>query len=214
MLGFSRLTGWTCRFAGRGKWLEGFTLIEILVGMILTSILVTGLVGVWQMVDDQLFRSTLRQKAVFVLNGHMERLVAMYRSGVAFTSRLTTNNGSATLPLQPATVLILLGDPSGLIQTDRSKLVMGEILYHDLGAAGSSNEDRNVVWLDDRRRITAQLSWTLADTTNSNCFGAVKCQLLTLYLSYPFRFVPEGDPLASMWDRGETLTLQTIVGQR
>jgi prepilin-type N-terminal cleavage/methylation domain-containing protein len=57
----------------------GFTLIEVLLGIVITSILVIGLSGLWTTVNNQFLFLTLKQKAIFVLNGEMERLAALYR---------------------------------------------------------------------------------------------------------------------------------------
>lgn len=56
-----------------------FTLIEVIVAMGLLSILVLGTVGMLANVEDQFFRLTLRQKAIFVLHGEVERLTLLYR---------------------------------------------------------------------------------------------------------------------------------------
>ena len=57
----------------------GFTLIEVLIGTVLIAILVLGLSGLWTTVNNQFLFLTLKQKAIFVLNGEMERLAALYR---------------------------------------------------------------------------------------------------------------------------------------
>ena len=57
----------------------GFTLIEVLIGTVLIAILVLGLSGLWTTVNNQFLFLTLKQKAIFVLNGEMERLTALYR---------------------------------------------------------------------------------------------------------------------------------------
>ena len=75
----------------------GFTLIEVLIGTVLIAILVLGLSGLWTTVNNQFLFLTLKQKAIFVLNGEMERLTALYRitnfaaNGSAF-HEVTYNN--------------------------------------------------------------------------------------------------------------------------
>ena len=57
----------------------GFTLVEVMIGTVLIAILVLGLSGLWTTVNNQFLLLTLKQKAIFVLNGEMERLTALYR---------------------------------------------------------------------------------------------------------------------------------------
>ncbi len=59
---------------------RGFTLIEVMVGMVLASILVMGLTSLWGVVGNQFSDLNLRQRAVFALNGEMERLSSIYAS--------------------------------------------------------------------------------------------------------------------------------------
>lgn len=200
---------------------SGFTLIEIMVGMMLTGLLVVSLSGLWYQVGDQFFRLTLRQKAVFVLHGHMERIAAMYRTGETMTA-VTTTGYDAGFPDHPAgDHTVLSADGAGIVETVLGNFSEGEIYYFDQGVVGGSSDDRNVVWLDPgKKRVTAQLSWTLSNVTgDQNCYEAGTatsfCQLLTLYLDYPFRFlVGSSAPMGIMWDQPKTLTLQTIVGRR
>jgi Tfp pilus assembly protein PilV len=57
----------------------GMSLVEVMVAIFITAILVMGLSSLWTRVNDQFLYLTLRQKAIFVLNGEMERLTAMIR---------------------------------------------------------------------------------------------------------------------------------------
>ena len=60
----------------------GMTVIECMVGFLLISILLIGMGNLWVSVSQQIDRQSLRQKAVFRLNGEMERLVKLYTAPV------------------------------------------------------------------------------------------------------------------------------------
>lgn len=99
--------------------------------------------------------------------------------------------------------------------------VYTRIYYYDNGTGGAATtDDRNFVWLDRERNVVAQISWELmklkgSDGTDRPCYatsGTNGCQLLTLYLDYPFRY-SDGSPRGDMGPV-ETITLQTIVGER
>ncbi|MEO5369651.1 MAG: prepilin-type N-terminal cleavage/methylation domain-containing protein [Magnetococcus sp. DMHC-1] len=217
----------------RGRFRHsGFTLIEVMVGMVLTALLVVGLSGVWTMVADQFFRLTLRQKAIFVLHGHMERIASLYRVGDTGPARMLATAGAGYAVIAPAEAdsLHLAAHPNQIhwvlisnsinaedlvIQHAAANPEVGNILYDP----DNIPADRNIVWImfsaDPTRRITGRLSWTLDNIANAGaCFGANNCQELTLYLDFPYR-PGVGNLLAnSMWDQPQTLTLKTIVGQR
>ncbi|MEO5326642.1 MAG: type II secretion system GspH family protein [Magnetococcus sp. THC-1_WYH] len=206
----------------------GFTLLEILIGTVLIGILVLGLSGIWSLVHDQFFRVTLRQKAIFVLHGHMERLSALYRHGIPIPTNNSSKNYTHHTWLSednPGTIPhIVFGLTLGeadfttlqLTVTDLAQFTPGTIYLLDRGITGDSDEDRNVVWLDEEQRITAQISWTLEDASVHACYGGLSpCQILTLFLDYPYRYPEEAtDPLETMWPQPETITLKTIVGER
>ncbi|MBF0459897.1 MAG: prepilin-type N-terminal cleavage/methylation domain-containing protein [Magnetococcales bacterium] len=212
---------------------QGFTLVEIMVCMVLTGILIAGMVGVWGMVAEQFFHLSLRQKAIFVLHGNMERLAQLYRAPNKGINTNSTTGYSHASP-DPAVAAVdyphqifsvtdgspkdndLLMEKTALPKFD-SVMGLGSILY--LGDTTSpDNSDRNVVWLDRDNRLVARLSWTL-DTSSpppAGCAGTGGCQLLTLYLDYPYRFLAGTDP--SKTDPPvytvETVSVKTIVGQR
>ncbi|MEI8394250.1 MAG: type II secretion system protein [Rhodospirillaceae bacterium] len=54
------------------------TVVEVMIGFVLVSILLIGMGSLWVSVSQQMDRQTLRQKAVFRLNAEMERLVKLY----------------------------------------------------------------------------------------------------------------------------------------
>ena len=218
---------------------HGFTLIEIMVSMVLVGILVVGLSGVWTMVGEQFFRITLRQKAVFVLHGQMERIAMMYRTG-KYTDTVVTNvtDGYDTTPAHSSEThwVFIDDDPTNtsdadddptntsdadelIVTQDEFDSELGGIYYMDIVPLGASSEDRNVVWLDKEKKVTAVISWTLTDSDNpvtgDDCYQVdtwdKACQLLTLYLDYPYRYSDGGQ--SSMLGTAKTITLKTIVGR-
>ena len=201
----------------------GFTLVELIVAMALTAIIVLGATGLFANVHHQFFRLTVKQQAVFVLHGEMERLSALYMTATVAPVPVTATFAEAptsravlpgVLPDAPAAMMVnnILGD------FDET----GEILYLDLGAGGASVEDRNVVWIDQSRRITGSLSFELLPLGGATgpCYfryGDQPCQQLVVHLDYPFRFqTGSTDPLGAMenWDSTTRLSVMTIVGQR
>ncbi|MBF8271226.1 MAG: Prepilin-type N-terminal cleavage/methylation protein [Magnetococcales bacterium] len=214
--------------AKKSTRMSGFTLIEVMVSMVLTGILVAGVVGLWGMVADQFFRLSLRQKAVFVLHGHMERLAMLYRTQAntktlyASSTGYSQGGGTARVILYVDTNTARSTDP--LMKTSaasKSNFDDGYILYLDQGASGLSAEDRNIVWLDRDKDVTAQISFTLdaSPDPDSLCYpdaDSTGCHLLTLFLDYPYRFVPGTTPANNVLPgiAVETISVQTIVGAR
>jgi len=56
----------------------GMTLVEVMVAMVLTAILLVGMNALWVEITREVDALVLRQKAIFRLNGEMERLVGWY----------------------------------------------------------------------------------------------------------------------------------------
>ncbi len=97
--------------------------------------------------------------------------------------------------------------------------VYSRIYFFNNNTSTITIDDRNFVWLDKDRRVVGQLSWELLPVRDSSdnrpCYpsgASTPCRLLTVYLDYPFRFTAE-NPRGAMGPV-ETITLQTIVGQR
>lgn len=223
---------------------RGLTLIELLVTLVLLSVLVLGLAGLWSNVSGLFLTLTLRQKAVFVLNGEMERLSALYRF-TGFGADAPDSDNSASPPDQqyegpvPRKIypVTSAGVPvvNSIVTQNAGTFTCGAndcaaLVFHDGNGAGA-NDDRIYVWLDQARRITARLSWSVEDLVGvsgaSNCSngvpaqdggppgGIAPCQELTVYLEFPFRFIDDTTPDAPTdFGRVNQMTLKTIVGRR
>lgn len=203
----------------------GFTLIEVMVGIVLAALLIMGLTSLWALVGEEFSRLTLRQKAVFALNGEMERLVAVYRvetpltqsviyasPSPAPTGRFIYNNTYAAQPTGGA-----------ILDTDNNFQVR-EVFYFSAGGTG----DRNLVWLDRAKGVVGNVSWTAPNLTDPNVVGIpavdspvaaaatcqdVSCVLLTLYIEFPYRFDLATRALQAMTPV-RTISLKTIAGRK
>lgn len=188
------------------------TLIEVMVGMVLTSILVFGLSSLWSVVHDQFRMLTLKQKAVLVLHGEMERLAALYtwKNVDDLVDGASAEAGGAITVTGTKRYKKAVGSGSNDLVVN-SGFDNGQIFYYD--ADGSPGlEDRNVVWLDKADNITALLSWSETQQPN-NCYGG-KCNEITLYLQYPYRYISDSDPLNETAGKVSEMSLKTIVGRR
>jgi prepilin-type N-terminal cleavage/methylation domain-containing protein len=216
----------------------GFTLVEVLVASGVLSVLVLCTVHLWAVCGRMAGDLLLRQKAVFVLDGEMERLAALYA---------TTAFGALTLP-QPTLDTSLNNIPNSAV---RSTYPVGNPLTPFVTAAagtfasadtyvwapGLGAAARDYVWLDRGRAAMARISWIacpISATTLPDCWGgtagkgkvpngayncypasglavAGTCQLLTLVLDYPY-WLQNGAAVAG--PTVTTLTLNTVVGRR
>lgn len=167
----------------------GFTLIEVLVALGVLAVIVLGTSALATVVQDEFFKYTLRQKAVYTLHGTMQRLVAEYQSnndgwvaaGATADFYATNLPGHAELGvgqipqarLIPSTTGENLGNGAALVPAvipergfsttdpDEFGLFPWLFLVMDLGAPGQTVEDRALVWLDRERRLVASVSFTL-----------------------------------------------------
>lgn len=204
--------------------IRGMTMIEVMVGIVLTSILVLALSGTWAMVSDEFFKLTLKQKAAFVLNGEMERLVGFMR----YSSVGPGVNGDCTLNSNWATAAgatnrcVYSNSPSdsgigAIVKTanmsDSTQFSDSNILYFPSGTSAY-----NVIWLDRERNITAHINWDIFTNvvpTTVDCHwtdGSAPCRQLTLYLTYPFRYHDDNNPIVPEVGQTWILSLKTIIG--
>ena len=203
-----------------------------------------GMNGLWEAAARQLDEASLRQRAVFRLNGEMERLSALYifGAGPSVAPVPVTDYSTSAIPARVGSYIgtsvsnnrLIYASTNGTplvttstttfaqtVNTDcqNAEAVYSGIYYLDAGSVGTTTDDRNLVWLDREHGVLAQLSWELSALPDTGASGNRNCnggarQLLTLYLDYPFRY--STDTLDPRGDMGpvETITLQTIVGRR
>lgn len=212
---------------------SGFTLVEVMVAGALLSVLGLGLMSAWAVFDRLTFSNLMRQKAVFVLNGEMERLAAQYTTrqfnpaseqpgypvipGLTGSAKRVTFAAADNLPLFTTTSVTTFQE------SDAKVWMVG------------GTPPANWVWLDSARGLVANLSWiscSVADKLGPACWDEggktgklskcyvpqargnppdVPCQLVTVVLTYPYKLV---QGVATPLGATSTLTLSTIVGQR
>lgn len=216
----------------------GFTLAEVLFAGGVLSILVLCSVHLWgvggRMAGDLLFR----QKAVFVLDGEMERLAALYGTTAFGAVSLPQSTGYTALNSIPSSTTrstYPLGNALAPFVTSSASIFAGTDTAVWSTGGGSATQD--FVWLDRGRGAMARLSWItcpISASTISACWGGKAgggagpvgafncypasgsgntgtCQLLTLVLEYPF-WLQGGAAVAG--PSTTTVTLNTIVGRR
>lgn len=212
---------------------NGFTLVEIMVAMVLASLLAIGMQSFLAMLGEEIQDFTLRQKAIFILNGEMEKFNYMGRSAwlnSAESVNVSFSDYTGTIPphmefTSAAHKILRAGFYNDFVtdsgatfnQADANNQPVNEHLIYYYAPSGGPN--RNVVWLDFEKKITARLSFVILPFDTASCYqGAIGrgCFLLTVYLDYPYRFTepPTGNPLSTMdGKRVNTLVLRTITGQ-
>ena len=219
---------------------DGFTIIEVMAAGALLSALGLCLVSGTTVLDRLSYDTLLRQKAVFVLNGEMERLAALYTKS-SFGSNISTattgytaisgiTNSSTRATYTSSQVLVTFGVSTAASLVNTSTADSAVWLYQSGGAT------QNYVWLDRSRGLLARLSWAscdVTDQTSTSCWvtggkqkaakntatcygysgGSGVCNLITLFLDYPY-VVNGGAPVPLATVSANTLSLSTIVGRR
>jgi hypothetical protein len=232
-----------CRNRRRRSDEQGYLLIEVLAAMTILSILVLGLANLWSVLGGLSFSQLLRQKAVFALNGEMERLNWLYTtSSFGAGTRLATS-GYPTISNVSGSGSRLVYDTTStnasFVVTSSASLQASNSAVWETGNGAST---RNYVWLDQDRGILAQLSWSelplsqckTGGGTNLPCtcypflpilpvldllgiltvgVGIGNCVQLLLVLDYPFT-IQGGVAVQMPGQTLRTLTLRTIVGRR
>jgi len=210
---------------------DGFTLIEVMIAASILSIFVLGLGGFWALADKRADELILRQKAIFVINGEMERLSSLY----AFTEfgdsapANSTGYGSGSFPssrlVYPSSVSsYTTGSPNEFTTTSGSSFGSGSEFQVYIQNS-SSNARRNYVWIDKARGIAGRLSWSTSDINVLLCVGPwpcrcannsgstsgwSSCRVLELYLEYPFTYTSPSTITAPA--SLKSVVLKTIVG--
>lgn len=211
----------------------GFSLIEVMVAMGILSGMVIALSTAWVSLSKSSLDLLLRQKAVFVLNGEMERLVALHQLTDFGDGGARSSSGYPALDGVSDNRFIYPMNVGPYMPQASDDFVKPSFTQFNDGADGlvlevegaTETEKRTYVWLDRPRSLLAQISWTTDDVVPDACAfaacdcydfgGAVTgapCRALTLVLTYPFRFdLIEG---VEAHTKTGTMTLRTIVGRR
>lgn len=183
---------------------RGFTLIEVLVGIILVSILLAGVISAWNLVSNRNFDLALKQKAIIALNSQTERLTALYRWCEGFSaSSYTSSSGSCTNTN-------FIADNARF--NTNSYNDWGKVLYN-------SYDNLNYVFIDRPRNIVAQLWWSektvndcgLCSTGNScESIDQTNAVCLQISLTYPYRWNGNAPVTDSNLGYPQLLSVQTI----
>jgi hypothetical protein len=211
------------RRAGSAAKERGAVLIEILAASAILSVLAVGLVNFWAIYDRLGFDLVLRQKAVLVLNGEMERLNYLYTTTGFGAGVKPSTTGYAPLPniAGSGTRLTYATTSTSVdfVVASASSFALAESLVW-LDGAGTAA--RNYVWLDRDRQLVAQASWMEAPL-GAGCSGSCACYafsgsgtqgvclVVTLVLDYPYRL--QGATVTPLGPL-KSLTLSTIAGRR
>lgn len=169
---------------------QGFTLIEAMSAGAVLSILTLGLMGVWSAAGGAVNDLVVREKAIWTLNGQMERLAALYQFTDFGAGGADTSSGYAypapyadTRLLYGQSLLDLLAPPGsllgGLVGTETEYGFLEEPAgfaaaegYPVVVVSGLQPADRrNYVWIDRDRDIVGRLSWEESDLQIDRCDG-------------------------------------------
>ena len=219
---------------------DGFTIIEVMAAGALLSALGLCLISGGTVLDRLSYETLLRQKAVFVLNGEMERLAALYNK-TSFGSNISTSttgytgitgitNSGTRATYTSSQTQVSFGVTTAASFTNAGTASSAVWLYQSGGAT------QNYVWLDQARGLLARVSWAscdVTDQTSTSCWvtggkqknakntaacygyggGTGVCDLITMFLDYPY-VISGGAPKPLATATATTLSLSTVVGRR
>lgn len=112
-----------------GRDQRGATLIEVMIGMVLVGILLIGMNSLWVFVMGEVDADTVRQQAIFRINGEMERLNAGFSNQTVAPTLIAGRTGTATVTNYASALPARIG--SFLMNT-----VTGtRLIYADAGGA-------------------------------------------------------------------------------
>lgn len=183
---------------------------------VLLSILALCLINGWTALDQLSFDILLRQKAIFVLNGEMERASALYaktsfgasvsQGSTGYTANPGIVNSASRITYANAT------PPVTFAVTTLSAFSAPAAPDTLVWLYGAQSPPLNYVWLDRSRGLLARLSWSSCDVTDqtsaacwvtggkqtkskntATCYGynggSGVCDLITMFLDYPYILV-------------------------
>jgi prepilin-type N-terminal cleavage/methylation domain-containing protein len=222
------------RKAAAGERQRGFSLLEVMFASTILSIFILGIGGFWYQASSRVSDLVLRQKAIFVLSGELERITALY----VFTSfpadvvngPVTTTGYTDGLAAVPTTRIIYPSSVANYAERNYVTTSYATFSSNEFYVLLNSNIlpslNRTYVWIDKSRNIVGRLSWATTDISVASCIQAADCSCqrsdnvsaaggvckwLDAYLEYPYRIDSSGNITAPT--SLETLSLKTIVGR-
>ena len=154
----------------------GNTLVGVMAAGVVLGALALGLANLWTVFDRMSFDALLRQKAVFVLNGEMERLSSLY-AATGFGAEIWPDSTGypPARDLTGADARAVYGMTG--IAADFTESTAGGFGRHANAVLvqGSGSSARNYVWLDPTRDLVARLSWIECEIADegvvADCWG-------------------------------------------
>jgi prepilin-type N-terminal cleavage/methylation domain-containing protein len=210
----------------------GFTLIEVMTASVILAIFILGLGTSWVVADRRVDKLVNRQKAIFIANGEMERVTALYNLttfGLAGAVTTTSYDGPAYLPstrlIYPSALSTYVGSGNDYTTTSSTTFQSGSEFQVWINAPGTISANRSYVWISRSENVMARLSWVVTNISPAQCvvgsdgcgclnylgFLGGNCQRLDLFLEYPYRLTG-GAPVAS--GTLQTVILSSIVGRQ
>lgn len=219
---------------------SGVTLIEVMVGMVLVGLLAIGMNAVWESAARQLDDVSLRQRAIFRLNGEMERLSALYifsdgngpanklpvdyaagapARTASYITDATANQRfiygptSASGVNGPVPVALSVFEKTVDADGQNAETVYGAIHHLDAGVPSTTTDDRNLVWLDREHDVLAQISWKATPLPNTDPTGTTPCDAASCTLLTLFLDYPFRYVGGAADPRGDMGPVETITLQ-
>ena len=162
-------------------------MIEVLAAGAVLSALALCTIRAWSAFDQLSFDNLVRQKAVFVLNGEMERLARMWNTSTFATSATSSSGYPAIAGVTNSTnryVYQSSGQQNGNQQqnggnsTEASSFITSSIATFQASDTAvlliGTTPPANYVWIDRGRSIMASLSWAACPVTTNlsrDCWG-------------------------------------------
>jgi hypothetical protein len=154
---------------------RGSTLVGVMAAGVVLGAMALGLANLWTVFDRLSFDALLRQKAVFVLNGEMERLSALYATtNFGWKSRSKSTGYAALSGIAGSSSRRIYAVNSTGADFAVSTVAAFDDADTNLWVSGSGTSARNYVWLDRGRGLTARLSWIecgIKPAGGANCWG-------------------------------------------
>lgn len=154
---------------------RGSTLVGVMAAGVVLGTLALGLANLWPVLNRLSFDALLRQKAVFVLNGEMERLAALFATTGFGGGKREKSEGYAALPnLANSDRRRVYAPDSTGVTFAVGTLAAFQAAETNVWVVGSGKSARNYVWLDRERGLVAQISWlecNIDPNRNAGCWS-------------------------------------------